>query len=631
MRNNVPTGNDLLVNAAQAKAISHVSGPAMVLAGPGSGKTFVIVQRLINLITSCNIEPSSILVITFTKAAAIEMQQRFLKITDSSYPEVNFGTFHSVFYQIIRQSKSQSEKSPEIVNETFKIKLLRDILEDIKFRENLSSFEYDITDEAVKEIIQRIGKIKNTLEPDFEQVSNIPYKEYFKRIFDSYNKALIEYGKIDFDDMLLRCLKLLKENPIVLRKWQERFKFFLIDEYQDINPVQSAIIDLLCQGNMNLFVVGDDDQSIYGFRGSNPEIMLSFYERYSSFNPKRVELDVNYRCGKDILKAALCVIGDNKNRFKKSLHADDKSPSGLVSARRYKTNNDQIQDMVRVFKEDIENIGTYAVIFRTNQEAMNMAAVFRMMDIPTSLDEASRDIFSYDSVITIINYLKFATGHNEREIYLKIINKPMRFISRESARKDKVTEGDVLEYYRGNYRKQDDVKKFFHQLNMIAHMRPALSIRYIRREMGIDKLFSKDKDILDKVSEIAREYSDMEGFLKFIAEREKSDRSATRRRNGNCLKLLTMHGSKGLEFDNVWIPNLNEGIIPSRSAVEPPELEEERRILYVGMTRAKRKLFLSYLTGNSGNPMLPSRFLRPIRHLWENENYSPSTSPSSPS
>ena len=291
--NNKPLSesNSLSGNAAQMKAIHHYEGPAMVLAGPGSGKTFVIVERLRFLIEEKKVDPGTILVITFTKAAAIEMQHRFMKITDSSYPEVCFGTFHSVFYQIIRQS-IPNNKELKIATESTKYKIVKDIILKLKSNKIIEEDEASDALSLIREIVSEISKIKNIGISPFDCADTVPLKNNFSRIFDEYNCSLKEYGFIDFDDMISECYELLKNNSQLLNSWADRFRFVMIDEYQDINAMQFNVINLITK-RKNLFVVGDDDQSIYGFRGSDPGIMQNFPQIYKNDRPEIINLNLN--------------------------------------------------------------------------------------------------------------------------------------------------------------------------------------------------------------------------------------------------------------------------------------------------------------------------------------------------
>ncbi|MCR5558569.1 MAG: ATP-dependent helicase [Butyrivibrio sp.] len=632
MRNNITTGksSDVKGNAAQMEAILHKDGPAMVLAGPGSGKTFVIVERLRHLITRENVDPSSILVITFTKAAAIEMQQRFMKITDSSYPEVSFGTFHSVFYQIIRRSNPHTKL--QIISENTKYKLLRDIILRLKASGVIKNSETEDVLEILGDVISEISRIKNTMESPSNNSLNGPGKLHFKRIYEEYNKSLSEFNLIDFDDMLLNCFELFKKDTDTLGLWQKKFRYILIDEYQDINLLQYRIIDQICESK-NLFVVGDDDQSIYGFRGSDPGIMQQFPEEYRDFFPKIISLDTNYRCGKVILDTAMRLIEENTVRYKKVLRADNSNGKGFLIPRRYTSKKHQSSAIVSFLKSHKDSYDRIAFIFRTNQEAYSLASVLKAEGIPTNLEGNAKEFYESPAVKLCIDYLSFACVEKSRELFFRIMNKPLRYISRECAQQEVVSECKVKSYYRGNSKMQKVIDKFFRQVGIIAKMRPTLSVRFLRNELGIDTLYPGEIDALNELSEktvMFESNKELIGFIKkAIDESGQEVKNKGVRNKKDCVKLMTMHGSKGLEFDIVWLPNLNEGIIPSRSSITKEQIEEERRMLYVGMTRAKTALVMSYLTGSSENPMLPSRFLRPLRDLWEEKDYS--SSPSRPS
>ncbi len=640
MKNNSTThiGSDLRGNAAQMEAILHVDGPAMVLAGPGSGKTFVIVQRLLHLIRDCSIDPATILVITFTKAAAIEMQQRFMKITDSSYPEVCFGTFHSVFYQIIRRSNPNQQF--KIISESDKYKIIKDIINSGKARNKISNAykqaEEVLEDsERLKEIISEISRIKNTGDEPSKCSSGVPLRQNFPYIYSEYQKALSEYRLIDFDDMILKCLELLLQNKEILDLWANKFRYILIDEYQDINLMQYKVVRLLCRYN-NFFVVGDDDQSIYGFRGSDPGIMQEFSSEFVGCSPKLINLNINYRCGKSILENAILLINENKLRFCKELTADISNGNGFLYPRRYVDKKQQTKAILTFLRGQRGRLSDIAFIFRTNSEGYYLASILKENGISSNLDEMARSFAESPAVKLCEDYLRFVSMGKKREVFYRIMNKPMRYISRDCIEGDYVSEAKVISYYRDNRDKLKDVEKFFNHLRIISKMRPSLSIRFIRKEIGIDKLFPGEIDALNELSELATGMADNKMLLDKLGEiRElgaENNKKLKSSKNVDKVKILTMHGAKGLEFQTVWLPNLNEGIIPSRSSITQEQIEEERRMLYVGMTRAKTALIMSYITGTEENPMLPSRFLRPIKHLWDKKQEADySASPSSPS
>ena len=621
--------NNNSLNAAQLQAVSHTTGPAMILAGPGSGKTFVITRRLQYLIEDYGADPSSILVITFTKAAAIEMQYRFTKLTDSSYPEVSFGTFHSVFYRIIRESVNSKI---EIATEKLKYEIVRDELSFLLGKRAIGKEEYDDALEQIPEIINEISRLKNTGQEPESCSEALPVHHCMGAIIEGYNRKLREFGKIDFDDMIARCYELLSS---ILEKWQKRFRFILIDEYQDINLMQYKVISLLAEQENNLFVVGDDDQSIYGFRGSDPSIMLEFGKGQETKPPKTIVLDVNYRCGKEILDSATKVIEANTVRYKKSLKAAEANGPGKVIARRYETRELQNKQIVEFLKKHSHELERIAILYRTNSEARVLSDFLRANDIPTNLEDDKKTLFEEPAVALCSSYISFALEGRKRSDFLRVINQPMRYISRECVPSEVVNERQVLGYYKGNGARTKELNKFFKDINMIAHLRPALAVRYIRNSIGVDALFPDKKAVLDEFQKKAESFQDMKLFIRWLQEERgklEAGREAGRKKKagkpGSCVKLLTMHGSKGLEFDIVWLPDLNEGIIPARSATTSAGIEEERRMLYVAMTRAKQALIMSYITGTGENPMLPTRFLRPIRHLWD-KVYQTSSEPSS--
>lgn len=627
--------NNNSLNAAQLQAVCHTKGPAMILAGPGSGKTFVIVRRLQYLIEDCGIDPSSILVITFTKAAAIEMQYRFMKLTDSAYPEVSFGTFHSVFYRTIKDSSNGGNTKTEIATEKIKYEIIRDVMALLLKDKKIGKEEYENALEQIPEILSEISRLKNMGEDPSFCSEGVPLSHCFKDIYEGYNRKLMEFGKIDFDDMIARCHELLVNNKSILEKWQKRFEYILIDEYQDINRMQYKVVRLLAGDKNNLFVVGDDDQSIYGFRGSDPSIMLGFEKEFPGQTPMVVNLNMNYRCGKEIINAALPVIEANTLRYKKQLTAADSNGPGKAIARRYESKDTQNLQIVDFLKKHMDELDHIAILYRTNSEAKALSQILISNKIPTNLEEESKALFEEPCVVLCGAYISFACDGKKRGDFYRIMNQPMRYISRDCARGETVKQKEVVEYYKGNSARINTVKKFFREINMLEHLRPALAVRFIRKSIGIDKLFPGKTEVLDEFQKKAAEFDDMRLFVAWMeSEKEKlSERGFEKKNNkmsGKRVKLLTMHGSKGLEFDIVWLPDLNEGIIPARSAVTLPEIEEERRMLYVAMTRAKQALIMSYVTGTKESPMMPTRFLRPIKKLWD-RNYKKAQTSSDPS
>lgn len=623
MKNKILNFKDgsICTNAAQYEAITHKDGPAMILAGPGSGKTFVIVHRIKFLIEILGVSPSSILVITFTRSAAYEMQQRFMKITDSSYPEVSFGTFHSIFYQILNTIRNGLGKrvSIEVASESFKTKLMTDVLFEIikenpdKYKDLKNSSEiYDIA----KDILSEISRVKNTGKTE-KYSQDIPFNEHFDDIYNRYHRRMREFGKLDFDDMILECINELSKGN---NSFRDKYKHILIDEYQDINKMQKKAVDLIKSDNCNLFIVGDDDQSIYGFRGSDPTLMRLFYEENKKDGIKLIRLEANYRSGAGIINAAMRVISDNKMRFKKNSFAANDNIKDRVIARRYISRKQQDRAIISFIQKYKGSLSDIAIIFRTNSECFNMAQVLNGYGIPNNLEDMKYKNQNNEAVELCIAYLEFAYLGMKRSDFYKIMNKPLRYISREAVKDEYVSEGRLLRYYEGNRERCREIKSLFRHIRMLSHLRPSLCIRFLRKQVGIDKLYPKDADSLERLYEDACKCPDTKDFIKEYRLKNNSDtgKEKTKIKSGSDrIKIYTMHGSKGLEFRYVWLPSLNEGVIPSRSVVSDMETEEERRMLYVGMTRAKEALIMSYVTGDDNNQMLPSRFLKPIKDLWK--------------
>lgn len=614
-------------NPAQVDAITHLGGPAMVLAGPGSGKTFVISGRIKFLIEQAHVSPDSILVITFTKAAALEMQHRFFKETSRRFPEVHFGTFHSLFYHMLCLSKPGYH--PNLLTSRDKNKIIKECLIKIikKYKDTISQKEDlpTLSADDYAGILSEIARIKNDNCSPSECGRDVPYCDYFEEIYESYVQSCKDLGLIDFEDMILECYRMLRDSPDILDKWQRSFRYVLIDEYQDINRLQESVIRLLVRQHRNIFVVGDDDQSIYGFRGSRPEIMQEFRDIYE--DSRLITLGINYRSGSDIIKSAGLVISQNKVRFEKSQEPASDDNHGICKGFVYDNSRSEIISIV----DNIESDGDYdntAVLYRTNLESEMITLELSSRGIPYVSSSAAISIYEDPSVKTILSYLKYAVNGHKRADFFAIMNCPLRYIKRDAVRHETVMEKDLLDYYRYNPSMKEAVSKLFRQLALLERMRSALCLKYIMNEMGVLKFLLKDKsksdvdrldDVFEKLMQDAFLYPDISEFLQKAdedIERAKKERLGQKGRNDKGVKVMTMHASKGLEFDTVYLPSLCEGSIPNRKSVEPHQIEEERRMLYVGMTRAKKRLYLSYIKGDEDNPRMPSRFLRPIMDLF---------------
>lgn len=612
--------SEYTISSKQQQAVEFTSGPMQVLAGPGSGKTFTITQRLRYLIVECGIEPSQILVVTFTRAAAGEMRQRFHKLVKGADSYAAFGTFHAIFYSILKQTGQYRQFT--LITETQKRNLLAQILQQpmpSPFAEN----------EKISELIRLISQIKNNGER-FDGVSEALFsKEELRAVYVDYNEYLTEFHKMDFDDMGLLCLKLFRENPQILKEWQERYSFILVDEFQDINPLQYQIIRMIAEPENNLFVVGDDDQSIYGFRGASPDIMQQFLKDYPAAG--QVLLDVNYRCHAQIVGKSLQVIAANRNRFPKTIRAEHEEGAGVI-LQSFSDQEKEYEELLRMLQETAgrakpETLSDVAVIYRTNYECSILAEKLLLRKIPFVMKETLKSRYDHFVIKDILAYLEFANGNRQREIFHLFMNRPLRYLRKDCARSSQVTLKELLHYYQNNISMQETARQLFHDLEQLGTMRPYLAINYIRKVIGYDAYLKEDypveehekllrmADDLQKESRRFSNFREMSDYISqcraLITEKQKEMETECSGAKRTGIRLMTMHAAKGLEFSTVYLPDVNEGKLPSRQAVTPGEIEEERRMFYVAMTRAKKELQILYCEQENGKER-PSRFLEPL-------------------
>lgn len=638
-------------NEAQKQAIMHLRGPCLVLAGPGSGKTFTITNRILYLLEQ-GVPPERILVITFMKEAAVSMQERFRQMAGSSrgngggtafYP-VNFGTFHSIFYHILRESKTLS--SNELLRNSEKKNLLIPILKTYECaqepREAQARSREELGEEAAQ-ILSAIGYYKNTMQMD-AAAKKAPgrWQSCFEKVCLAYTQAVKRAGRLDFDDMLYGCRLLLEENEAVRDYWQRRFQHILIDEFQDINPVQYEAVKLLAAEPYNIFAVGDDDQAIYGFRGSQPECLKRFQAEFAA---RQLLLDTNYRSRAQIVEASLAVIAQNKDRFQKNLHAaaSPSSPADApVSLRAFPDREGQYGYLLQDISRGMRTGESCAVLFRTNSYMQGFAAKLKAAGIPYEMKERAASIYDHFIVKDMMAYLWLAKGEGRREHVLRVMNKPSRYISREAVGEGTADFDEMRAYYdrvelplERKKEVRNNLSCLERQLRSIRGRPLRLSVSYVLKGMGYEQYLKEVsrqepekweewRELLEWLKEDAVAYEDVGEWARFQEEYAKSleqGKGDGQRRRGPAgeerggkapVHLLTVHGAKGLEYDRVWIPDCNEKIFPHGAMPEESAVEEERRIFYVAMTRAKKYLGLSYLVGTKERPRQPSRFLNPL-------------------
>lgn len=598
-------------NKEQEIAIKHKDGPMMVLAGPGSGKTFVITNRLKNLIEVSGVPPEEILVITFTKASALEMQGRFEKLMDEKYYPVTFGTFHAIYFHILKETYNLTFSN--IITEKEKREYLKMVL---------SAFEKEQIDgDYTEEILSCISKIKNDGSLPSDLDISFTSRDTFTKIYNEYGSMLKEYKKLDFDDMVLHCYQLFKAKPDILKKWQVVYKYILIDEFQDINPMQYEVIKMLAQPENNLFIVGDDDQSIYGFRGSEPGIMLSFHKDYPDV--KTVLLNKNYRSSKRIVDAASYFIGHNQKRFKKNLESVNEVGSE-IQVLEFNTKDEEYEYILNLIKT-LKRKCLYkdiALIFRTNNLARNLTTIFSINEIPFKFKEKPRNILEHYAVKDILAYLEYAYGEKTRAGLFKIINKPVRYIKREYFENKDSTLEDALKVPGLPDYAKINIKKLVYDLNFIKDYSMFAAINFIRKKIGYEEYAVKNItggqekvneliEAMDLLAEISKKAHGYKGLLELLDKyQEDMDKAAASTdEDADAVTFITMHGSKGLEYKHVILPEVNEGNVPFKKATTFEAIEEERRVFYVAMTRAKENLFITYLKKGNDNRFPKSRFL----------------------
>ena len=627
----MPENKSASFNPSQKEAIEHVEGPMMVLAGPGSGKTFVITNRLYNMVQNEGINPENILVITFTKASADEMRERFEKMTEDCYYPITFGTFHAVFFNIIRSTPYFSGFT--IVTEKEKRLYMKTVLDTLAETKTLG-------DKNIEMFLDSVSKVKNAGISPCDYSQDYCDKEVFAKVYEEYASMLRDENKIDFDDMVFECDRLLSENEDILQKWRDKYRYFLIDEFQDINPLQYKIICMLSSPLDNLFIVGDDDQSIYGFRGSCPEIMLGFEKDYPAC--KRVLLSINYRSTSEIVDNAVRFIKHNKARFDKKLSAA--CQGGMEPSVRLFESHDEESDYIIELIKSLRRITKYkdiALIFRTNAAAGMLIKALLDAGIPFCCKEKPDNIFDHPIIKDIMAIFLYSYGEKSRENLFRFVNKPYRYISRSLFANDCVSLESILFNRELKPYIKDNIYRLARDLDKLKSMDLFCGYKYIMNGMkykeyvyekirdkswdsdeveAIKNEFQKMLHMFDNPAELQKYIKDYECVLKNSTESRGDNRDNKGNKENNIqnendddgVRIVTMHGSKGLEYNTVILPGVNEGIIPGSRSAQGNLLEEERRVFYVALTRAKKRLYITAINKNKNNRKPPSRFLNEL-------------------
>lgn len=595
----------------QKKAIEHGAGPLMVLAGPGSGKTFVITHRIKYLIEGPGINPAHILVVTFSRAAAKEMKDRFEKLCKKS--PVTFGTFHSVFFNLLKTAYGFG--SEQIASDELRYTLIKELIK-------RNTIENEDINTLAGNLLNEIALVKQDNISIKNYYSNSISSDTFKKIYSDYESELEARGKLDFEDMLSLTYELLSERSDILKAVQNRYRYILVDEFQDINFLQYNIIKLMAGEKQNITVVGDDDQSIYRFRGARPEIMLGFERDFR--NVKKVFLDINFRSSTQIVNASTKLISFNSKRFPKTFKAKngDGAPVSLIEFKNpFLEVNSIIKDIKDYIKsgQDINNI---AVLYRTNLSPRLLIERLMRNNIPFTIRDAIPNLFDHWVAKDIISYIKLAINMGDKSDLLRISNKPNRYISRDSLSSSRANIETLFDYYDDKSYMIKRIVELREHLRTIKNLKPATALRYIRNVVGYDEYIEEYCDmngvesddcysILGDLENSAAEYNTFNDWFVHMDEYKDELIEARKKSNENDkgVRLMTFHSSKGLEFDIVYIIDVNEGSVPYKKAKGVDEIEEERRMFYVAMTRARKKLFICYCVENFGKSIGKSDFV----------------------
>ncbi|MGN0352733.1 MAG: ATP-dependent helicase [Roseburia sp.] len=610
-------------NPSQEEAIRHKDGPCLTLAGPGSGKTLVITQRTKNLIKEYGINPSNILVITFTKAAAMEMKARFQKLMDGETCPVTFGTFHAVYFTILKHAYHYS--ADNIIREEQKYQFMKEII----LKQQL---EYEDETEFISSILGEISMVKNSGVELAHYYAKNCAEEVFRRIYRLYEDKLYQKRLIDFDDMLVYTYELFQERKDILSAWQQKYQYILVDEFQDINKIQFDVLKMLAQPQNNLFIVGDDDQSIYRFRGAKPEIMLNFKKDFPE--AKEILLDTNYRSKANIVKHSLQLISHNKERYQKNIVANQED-GAAIDFQLFNTQREENSRIIWEIQEQIEkgrNYSEFAILFRTNTQPRLLMEQLMEYNIPFRTKDNIPNLYDHWIAKDIFTYIRIAQGSRFRKDFLQIMNRPKRYISRDSLDEETVAFDVWAWYYEEQPWVAERIERLEYDIKMLSGMKPYAAINYIRHGIGYDDFCQEYADyrrinpedlfdLLDELQDSAKGYDSYDAWFEHIEEYEKELERMRQKQNlnENSVALATLHSSKGLEYESVYIIDVNEGLMPYKKAVLDPEIEEERRMFYVGMTRAKRDLHLFSIKNLNNKKMDVSRFAKEAQFSDTNE------------
>ncbi|MBR1377081.1 MAG: UvrD-helicase domain-containing protein [Bacilli bacterium] len=588
------------LNERQLEAVKCTEGPLLVLAGAGSGKTKVLTTRVAYLVNECGISPNNILAITFTNKAAKEMKDRVFRVLGSMAYNIQISTFHSLGVLFIRENYELLgyKNNFTIIDSDDSLTIIKKIIKDLG---------YDPKYYNPKMIRNLISGAKNALltPSEYERYANTEETRIASEVYNRYQNKLYTSNSFDFDDLLMKPIELLRKNPDVLKAYQERFQYILIDEYQDTNEAQYILSKMLSAKHRNICVVGDNDQSIYSFRGSNYKNILNFEKDYK--DAKVIMLEENYRSTKNILNVANSVIKNNRERKDKNLWTNNEDGDKVI----YHTASNEKEESSYVVSEikKLINNGVerkdIVVLYRTNAQSRTVEDAFLSNNIPYKV-VGSFYFYNRKEIKDLISYLRVIYNHSDDVSLLRVINVPKRGIGTKTIDNlvseanltnksiyDVISSGKELEFKRII----EDIEENMHNLSLTELVDYILDKSGIRHELESED--SVDSEIrlenLEEFKSITKNFEDAYGLASledFLAEISLVADIEEHRDDVDTVTLMTIHSAKGLEFDYVFIVGLEEGVFPHSNSIFEGNVEEERRLCYVAITRASKKLWL---------------------------------------
>ena len=639
------------LNERQKEAVLATEGPVLVLAGAGSGKTTVLVNRIAYMISEKHIRPWNILAITFTNKAAREMKDRIERLLGDTAKDMWIGTFHSVCVRILRSCIDLLGYSRDfVIYDTADTKTV--------MKECLRELDIDEKSFPVRNVLSIISNAKNDLmdAATFENVYKSDYRmSIIAKIYYRYQTKLRKNNAVDFDDIILNTVKILSENPDVLSKYQDKFQYILVDEYQDTNNSQYLLINLLAQANRNLCVVGDDDQSIYKFRGANIGNILNFEDDYSDV--QKITLDQNYRSTQNILDAANSVISNNKGRMGKSLwtsNGDGNKVFVYTGTNEY----DEARYIARQIKKHFDEQGSFsdcAILYRTNAQSRVIEEMLMRESVPYKVLSGLR-FYDRKEIKDIIAYLRVVYNPNDDVSLARIINEPKRKIgnatlekARNIAREKETSLYDVISHADDYPEFKTAIKKllsFSEIIQSLIKLKDTVTIEDLTGRILNDTGYMPAL-VMEDTTESKTRIENLGEFISVITEFEKNEETGNTLgeflenislvsdidgydENEDSAVLMTIHSAKGLEFPIVFLSGLEEGLFPGmRSMESDDDIEEERRLCYVAITSAKEQLYITKTISRTIHgktmPTTASRFFReiPVEYLEDKTTLQP--------